>query len=160
MPSTRCSFYSIGTEYPFLQGRAFVFASQYAKLLPLQLAGQYLEAAIHVIEASEPGIPVKISAVKAIHKYEGVSFMCGNADFLSVDSFCQGGEESAIEPFVVRIAKDLGPFLMMTSEDTLTLVLETLSVILQVAKGSWVTPDLADSIVIAMIEVWSKNNKG
>lgn len=56
-------------EYPFLQGRAFVFASQYAKLLPLQLAGQYLEAAIHVIEASEPGIPVKISAVKAIHKY-------------------------------------------------------------------------------------------
>lgn len=83
-----------------------------------------------------------------------------NANLLHGASFCQGGEESAIEPFVVRIAKDLGPFLMMTSEDTLTLVLETLSVILKVAKGSWVTPELADSIVIAMIEVWSKNNKG
>jgi importin-9 len=56
------------SEYPFLQGRAFVFASQYAKLLPSQLAGQYLDAAIQVIEASEAGIPVKISAIKAIHK--------------------------------------------------------------------------------------------
>ncbi|KAJ8474299.1 hypothetical protein ONZ45_g15994 [Pleurotus djamor] len=39
------------SEFPFLQGRAFVFASEYAQLLPLQLAGQYLEAAIHVLEA-------------------------------------------------------------------------------------------------------------
>lgn len=54
--------------HPFLQGRGFVFASQYAKLLPLQLAGQYLDAAVQVIEAADAGIPVKISAVKAIHK--------------------------------------------------------------------------------------------
>lgn len=56
------------SEYPFLQGRGFVFASQYAKLLPTQLAGQYLDAAVQVIEADNAGIPVKISAVKAIHK--------------------------------------------------------------------------------------------
>ena len=55
--------------HPFLQGRGFVFASQYAKLLPLQLAGQYLEAAIQVIESSEAGVPVKVSAVRAVHKY-------------------------------------------------------------------------------------------
>ncbi len=55
-------------EFPFLQGRAFVFASQYAKLLPGQLAVQYLEAAIQVLETSEAGVPVKVSAVKAIHK--------------------------------------------------------------------------------------------
>jgi len=55
-------------DFPFLQGRGFVFASQFAKLLPLQLAGQYLEAAMHVIESNSAGIPVKISAVKAIHK--------------------------------------------------------------------------------------------
>jgi hypothetical protein len=55
-------------EHPFLQGRGFVFASQYAKLLPLTLAGQYLDAAVQVIENNEAGIPVKISAVKAIHK--------------------------------------------------------------------------------------------
>ena len=46
-----------------------MFASQYAKLLPAQLAGQYLDAAVQVLEASEAGIPVKVSAVKAIHKY-------------------------------------------------------------------------------------------
>ena len=57
------------SEFPFLQGRAFVFASQYAKLLPPQLAGQYLDAAVQVLEATEAGIPVKVSAVKAIHKY-------------------------------------------------------------------------------------------
>jgi hypothetical protein len=55
-------------DFPFLQGRGFVFASQFARLLPLQMAGQYLEAAMHVIESNSAGIPVKISAVKAIHK--------------------------------------------------------------------------------------------
>jgi hypothetical protein len=59
---------SLSTEFPFLQGRGFVFASQFAKLLPLQLAGQYLDVAVQVIETAEAGIPVKISAVKALHK--------------------------------------------------------------------------------------------
>ncbi|KAJ6609355.1 ARM repeat-containing protein [Mycena sp. CBHHK59/15] len=129
------------SEFPFLQGRGFVFASQYAKLLPVQLAGQYLDAAVQVIEASEAGIPVKISAVRAVH------------------NFFQGGEGSALSPFAPRIAKDLGPFLMMTSDDTLSLVLETLSVVVQVDKGSWLTPELADSLVAAILEVWTKNNK-
>lgn len=55
-------------EYPFLQGRAFVFASQYAKVLPLQSAGHYLDAAVQVLESNEAGVPVKVSAVKAVHK--------------------------------------------------------------------------------------------
>ncbi|KAJ7897218.1 armadillo-type protein [Mycena olivaceomarginata] len=129
------------SEFPFLQGRGFVFASQYAKLLPVQLAGQYIEAAIQVIEASEAGVPVKISAVRAVH------------------NFFQGGDGSTLSPFAPRIAKDLGPFLLITSDDTLSLVLETLSVIVQVDKGSWLTTELADSLVIAILEVWTKNNK-
>ncbi|KAF7337532.1 ARM repeat-containing protein [Mycena sanguinolenta] len=111
------------SEFPFLQGRGFVFASQYAKLLPVQLAGQYIDAAIQVIEASEAGVPVKISAVRAVH------------------NFFQDGDASTLAPFAPRIAKDLGPFLLITSDDTLSLVLETLSVIVQVDK------------------VWTKNNK-
>lgn len=59
---------TLSIEHPFLQGRGFVFASQYAKLLPLDSAGRYLDAAIQVVEATEAGIPVKISAVKAVHK--------------------------------------------------------------------------------------------
>lgn len=61
-------FIVLSSEYPFLQGRCFVFASQYCKVLPASIASQYLEAALAVIEASEPGVPVKVSAVKAIRK--------------------------------------------------------------------------------------------
>ncbi|KAL7284955.1 hypothetical protein ACG7TL_000044 [Trametes sanguinea] len=117
------------TQFPFLQGRAFVFASQYAKLLPGQLAGQYLDAAVQVLEASEASIPVK------------------------------NIEDAVAVPMAPRIAKDIGPFLPVTSEDTLTLVLETLAVVVQIDEGKWITEDLARSLVIAVLDVWMKNNK-
>ncbi|KAK7464422.1 hypothetical protein VKT23_006589 [Stygiomarasmius scandens] len=128
-------------DYPFLQGRGFVFASQYAKLLPVQLAGQYLDAAVQVIEASNASIPIKVSAVKAVH------------------NFCTGSDDSALTPFIPRIAKDLGPFLLVTSEDTLSLVLETLAVVVEVDKGKWLTQELASALVVSTLEVWNKNNK-
>ena len=59
-----------------------------------------------------------------------------------------------------RIAQDLGPFLLVTTEDTLSLVLETMSVVLDVGSGQWLTTDLANSLVLAVLEVWGKNNKG
>ena len=59
-----------------------------------------------------------------------------------------------------RIAKDLGPFLLVTTEDTLSLVLETLSVVVEVDGSKWLTPELANSLVLAVLEVWAKNNKG
>jgi importin-9 len=55
-------------DCPFLQGRAFVFASSFAKVLPSTLAGQYLLAAVEVLDSPETGIPVKASAVKSIQK--------------------------------------------------------------------------------------------
>lgn len=39
-------------------------------MLQLQFAQHYLDAAVQVLELNEAGIPVKISAVKAIHKYD------------------------------------------------------------------------------------------
>ena len=59
-----------------------------------------------------------------------------------------------------RIAKDIGPFLPVTSEDTLTLVLETLAVVVQIDDGKWITEDLARALVVAILDVWMKNNKG
>ena len=56
-------------EFPFLQGRALVVAGQYSKLLPTDAAGQYLDAALQVLESAEAGIPFKISAVKALKQY-------------------------------------------------------------------------------------------
>jgi hypothetical protein len=76
------------------------------------------------------------------------------------DSFCQGGEDSALAPFAPRIAQDLAPLLPIASEDTLSLVLETLSVVLEVDHGSWLTPELTETLVASALEVWNKNNKG
>lgn len=59
-----------------------------------------------------------------------------------------------------RIARDLGPFLLITSDDTLSLVLETLSVVVEVDGSKWLIPELANTLVLAILEVWAKNNKG
>jgi importin-9 len=59
-----------------------------------------------------------------------------------------------------RIAKDLVPFLLGTSDDTLSLVLETLGVVVDVEESKWITEELANSLVLAVLEVWAKNNKG
>lgn len=55
-------------EHPFLQGRAFVFASKFAKFLQTELAGQYINATLMVLESPDAGAPVKISAVRALRK--------------------------------------------------------------------------------------------
>lgn len=83
--------------------------------------------------------------------------MCTEAEECS---FCQGADDSAIKPFAARIIQDLGPFLLATTEDTLSLVLETVSVLLDVDEGSWLSHELAQSLVLAVLEVWAKNNKG
>src|ERR1700722_3418746 len=75
-------------------------------------------------------------------------------------SFCLGADDTILAPYAPRIAKDLGPFLMVTSEDTLSLVLDTLSVVTTIDGSKWITPELANSLVLAMLEVWMKNNKG
>ncbi len=48
-----------------MQGRAFIFASHFVEALPEALAGQYIEAAVQVLEAGEATIPVKASAIEA-----------------------------------------------------------------------------------------------
>jgi importin-9 len=74
-------------------------------------------------------------------------------------SFCQNIAHSTLGPLAPRIAKDLGPFLLITSEDTLSLVLEALSVVVEI-EGDWMTPQLAGDLVTAVLDVWTKNVKG
>jgi len=94
-----------------------------------------------VIESTETELPFKVSAVKSIQHF---------AEYIS-------DAELAIVP---RIIRDLGPFLLETSEDTLSLVLETVSVLSGVGKGSWFTSDLALALATALLDVWPKNIKG
>ncbi|CAL1694900.1 unnamed protein product [Somion occarium] len=129
------------SERPFLQGRAFVFASQYTKLLPEELAGQYLDASVQVLEAPEAGVPVKVSAIRAIQNfYQHIT----------------ASNKQALAP---RVVQDLQPFVTQTSEDTLSLVLETLSFVLLVNDGAWITPEIASSLLVSLMEVWTKFNK-
>ncbi|KAG6849551.1 hypothetical protein H0H93_007499 [Arthromyces matolae] len=94
------------SQYPFLQGRGFVFASQFSNILPSHFSGQYLDAALQVIEAAEPGVPVKISAVKAVHN-EKESWVVSSAIDL-VTSLAQGSPESGLgEGFFALIAPSL-----------------------------------------------------
>ena len=58
----------MGTDLPFLQGRSFVFASRFSRVLPPALANQYVDAAIQVLGSAEAGVPVKVSAVRALDK--------------------------------------------------------------------------------------------
>lgn len=58
----------VATDFPFLQGRSFVFASQFSGSLPAELAAQYIDAAIQVLDTAEAGVPVKVSAVRALNK--------------------------------------------------------------------------------------------
>lgn len=69
-------------------------------------------------------------------------------------------DQTILMPVAFRIAKDLGPFLLLTTEDTLSLVLETLSSIMSLGKATWITPELAEQLSTAMLEVWVKNNRG
>ncbi|CAE6488834.1 unnamed protein product [Rhizoctonia solani] len=127
-------------EYPFLQGRAIVFASQYASILPQDIQMQYLEAAWTVLK-SEASAPVKVSAVKAIRNF--ISHISGEA-------------MAGVAP---RILQDLAPLLLITVEETLALVMETLSVLLKVERGKWLTADHAGSLTTALLDVWRKNVK-
>jgi hypothetical protein len=75
-------------------------------------------------------------------------------------SFCEQGTDAALVPFASRIARDLGPFLLSASEDTLLLVLEAISSVLRIDKASWLDVELANALVLAILQVWNKNIKG
>jgi importin-9 len=145
--------------YPFLQGRCLFLASRFAELLPADTRGQYFEAAIQVIESNSTELPFKVSAVKSIQQLVLLSALRRLYVDLPRPSFAEyiSDAELAVVP---RIIRDLGPFLLETSEDTLSLVLETVSVLAAVGKGSWFTTELAVALTTALLDVWPKNIKG
>ncbi|EMD32596.1 hypothetical protein CERSUDRAFT_161550 [Gelatoporia subvermispora B] len=129
------------SDAPFLQGRAFVFASRYASLLPTEVAGLYVNAAVEALENKTAPMCAGISAVIALHH------------------FCSGVAHSVLLPFMHRIANDLGPFLLQTTEDLLGLVLETLISVITIESGKWLNVELAGALTVSLLEVWMKNNK-
>lgn len=95
-------------EYPFLQGRAFVFASEFAKILPTEMASQYVSVAVHALQAPTSGIPVKISALRALNNY------------------CKYLNPEYIYNYQVNIMEGTCLLLSNATEESLMLLLDTL----------------------------------
>jgi hypothetical protein len=75
-------------------------------------------------------------------------------------SFAQALDTNVLSQFAPRIIGDLGPFMLATTEDTLLLVLETMSICIEIGGGNWLTPELANSVTSASLQVWTKTSKG
>lgn len=58
----------IVADTPYLQGRAFVFASQFITALPESAGADFLSQALSAIAHEETSIPVKLSAIRGIVK--------------------------------------------------------------------------------------------
>ncbi|CAG8679477.1 17253_t:CDS:2 [Dentiscutata erythropus] len=126
-------------EYPFLQGRAFVFASQYAVLLPGELATRYVSEAVRAIQ--EIGaIPVKVSALRALQ------------------NFCRHLDVQYVAPFQSNIIESVANLLNIVSEDSLILVLETLEEAIKI--NNVVTARYENLIGPLIIDVWMKHPTG
>ncbi|WVO14952.1 hypothetical protein L204_102593 [Cryptococcus depauperatus] len=127
------------SDVPFLQGRAFVFASEFSSYLGEELASQYLSAAVAVLEAGNVSVPVKISAVKTIK------------------NFCRHVNSSILQPFTVKILSLVLALLPQAERETLYLLLETVRAVTSV-DDSILNRSNTDKLVERMWEVWLRCN--
>ncbi|GAA5946175.1 hypothetical protein JCM3765_000143 [Sporobolomyces pararoseus] len=119
----------------FLQGRAFVFSSQYSEALPPQLAKQYIDAAIQVLDSAEAGIPVKVSAVRALTNF-----------FRHL--------KASVDPSQAAVSvSKLLPLLPQATDNTLVLVLDAIQSCLKAGSTAVDGPTFA-LLIKALLETW------
>ena len=143
-----------------MQGRAFVLASQFSSALPDSVAGQYIDAVISVLEAKDVSIPVKVSSIRAVQGYVVYHHLKYWIINIAGPRFCKNCAETEVAPRAPRICKSIESFIPITASDTLTLVLDALSTLLLVQRGTWLTVDLAEALVPAVLNVWAKGAQG
>jgi hypothetical protein len=69
-------------------------------------------------------------------------------------------ETAELDSYASRILADLAPFLASTSEDTLALIVETLTVTVKINLGSWLTSEPTRLLTRAVLEAWRRNSEG
>ncbi|CAJ0830991.1 9152_t:CDS:10 [Entrophospora sp. SA101] len=122
--------------FPFLRGRAFVFASQFASVLPGELTSGFIKAAIEAIKDPDGTIPVKVSALRALK------------------SFCRNLNEQYVLPFQGTIIECVANLINVTTEDFLLLVLETLERAIKINRD--VIFQYEGLIGPMVVDVWQK----
>ena len=126
---------------PFLQGRAFVFASNFASALSPALAGQYLGAAVSALESPDVSVPVKLSAVKTIK------------------NFCRFVDSGIMQPQSGKILTLLLPLLQEAEGETLYLLLETIRSVISLDQGL-LNAQNVPHVVDQVFQVWLQNTRG
>ncbi|KAF9581008.1 hypothetical protein BGW38_002133, partial [Lunasporangiospora selenospora] len=122
-------------DFPFLQGRSFVFASQFATILPANLASQYVSAAVEAI-LNSPSAVVKVSALKALN------------------NFMQYLDKQYTTPFQKSILQGIAPMMEMTTEESLSLILRTL---ISTSKiNEQVAAEFESTLGPLVLESWAK----
>ncbi|TIC67003.1 ARM repeat-containing protein [Wallemia mellicola] len=126
-------------EAPYLQGRAFVFASKFATNLPEALVDAFVEAAASILTESDAGVPVKLSAVRAIR------------------NFAHDLDSDRIGPKALPILSSVVPLLSLTTESTLGLLVEAVDGLLSTIEKETLTTDLVVQLSSVILPVWEKN---
>ncbi|KAF9431329.1 hypothetical protein BGZ76_000457 [Entomortierella beljakovae] len=122
-------------DFPFLQGRSFVFASQFASILPANLASQYVSAAVEAIMQS-PSAVVKVSALRALN------------------NFNQYLDKQYIIPYQRSILQGVAPMMEVTTEESLSLILRT---IISTSKiDEQVVAEFESSLGPLVLDSWAK----
>ncbi|KAJ9105109.1 hypothetical protein QFC20_004396 [Naganishia adeliensis] len=130
------------SEFPFLQGRGFVFASSFVLILSEKgISAQYLEAAVQALESDAVDAVVKISAVKCIR------------------NFCRYIDAQTLGNFSQRILSDLVPFLAQASENSLALVMETIRAVIGV-DAKILNAEATSQLVNVIFQVWQAHPEG
>ncbi|KAG0276851.1 hypothetical protein BGZ95_006953 [Linnemannia exigua] len=120
---------------PFLQGRSFVFASQFAPILPLNLAAQYVSSAVEAI-LNAPSAVVKVSALKALNNF--------NSHL----------DKQYIAPYQRSILQGVAPLVQVTTEETLTLIFRTLTTTAKI--DDQVAAEFESILGPVALESWAK----
>ncbi|KAH8920893.1 ARM repeat-containing protein [Atractiella rhizophila] len=125
-------------QHPFLQGRAFVFASQFSSVLPPGVAERYVEAAMEVLQKPDASVPVKISSVRAVKNFSKLL------------------PPGAMNIKNVRIIKDLAPLLAQTTDNVTVLLIETLQAAVS-AGGELLDEETAEVMSDAVLHAWGSH---
>jgi hypothetical protein len=103
-------------DFPLLQGRALWFAGQYAEILPPSMSNSFLTGCIEALKSSNCSPVVYVFALKAI---------C---------SFCNSLSKELLVPFQLQLMESLAKWMTVASDETLILLLETLTLVVKVHK--------------------------
>ncbi|KAI9504192.1 armadillo-type protein, partial [Coemansia spiralis] len=123
-------------SFPFGQGRAFVFASNFAKALPPNIATSFVAAACNAVADTQLHPAVRLSAVRA------------------TSNFCSDLPEDVAKPQQAAFINGLATVIPQLSEDSAHIALDALHAAIQVDQG--VAASLEPIISQMAMGVWQK----